>query len=241
MMMKAPRAASDNLPVEGAAPSLDRRDAMAQLPAAHRRGAEGQGRARRFLDLFLHQLPAHYPLRARLGREISQDQGLVVIGVHAPEFAFEKYAGNVEKAIADLKIAYPVALDNDYAIWRAFNNQYWPAHYFIDAQGRIRHHHFGEGDVRRVRARHPAAARRSRPQDGARPGQGRGQRRRGRRGRRRRKIARRPISATNAPRTSCRPAARCKTWHTTTRRVSRGSMNGASPATGRSTPSRRPC
>jgi cytochrome c biogenesis protein CcdA/thiol-disulfide isomerase/thioredoxin len=73
-------------------------------------------------------------------------QGLVVIGVHAPEFAFEKDLGNVRKAVADLGITYPVALDNDYAIWRAFGNQYWPAHYFIDTQGRIRHHHFGEGE-----------------------------------------------------------------------------------------------
>ncbi len=75
-----------------------------------------------------------------------QDHGLVVIGVHAPEFAFEKDAGNVRRAVADLKITYPVALDNDYAIWQAFNNQYWPAHYFIDAGGRIRAHHFGEGN-----------------------------------------------------------------------------------------------
>jgi cytochrome c biogenesis protein CcdA/thiol-disulfide isomerase/thioredoxin len=75
-----------------------------------------------------------------------KDQGLVVIGVHAPEFAFEKSIKNVRAAVADLKIDYPVAIDNDYAIWRAFNNQYWPAHYFIDAEGRIRHHHFGEGD-----------------------------------------------------------------------------------------------
>ena len=73
-------------------------------------------------------------------------QGLVVIGVHAPEFAFEKDLGNVRKAVADLGIGYPVAVDNGYAIWRAFGNQYWPAHYFIDAQGRIRHHHFGEGE-----------------------------------------------------------------------------------------------
>ena len=75
-----------------------------------------------------------------------RDQGLVVIGVHAPEFAFEKNAANVTRAVHDLGITYPVALDNDYAIWSAFNNQYWPAHYFIDAQGRIRGHHFGEGD-----------------------------------------------------------------------------------------------
>ena len=72
--------------------------------------------------------------------------GLVVIGVHAPEFAFEREPANVRKAVADLGIHYPVALDNDYAIWRAFQNNYWPAHYFIDAQGRIRAHHFGEGD-----------------------------------------------------------------------------------------------
>jgi cytochrome c biogenesis protein CcdA/thiol-disulfide isomerase/thioredoxin len=74
-----------------------------------------------------------------------KDHGLVVIGVHAPEFAFEKDPGNVRRAVADLKITYPVALDNDYAIWQAFNNQYWPAHYFIDANGKIRGHHFGEG------------------------------------------------------------------------------------------------
>lgn len=75
-----------------------------------------------------------------------KDHGLVVIGVHAPEFAFEKDPNNVRRAVADLKITYPVALDNDYAIWQAFNNQYWPAHYFIDASGRIRAHHFGEGN-----------------------------------------------------------------------------------------------
>jgi cytochrome c biogenesis protein CcdA/thiol-disulfide isomerase/thioredoxin len=75
-----------------------------------------------------------------------KDQGLVVIGVHAPEFAFEKNVDNVKKAIADLGITYPVAIDNNYAIWRAFDNEYWPAHYFIDAQGQVRHHHFGEGD-----------------------------------------------------------------------------------------------
>jgi thiol-disulfide isomerase/thioredoxin len=73
-------------------------------------------------------------------------QGLVVIGVHAPEFAFEKNIANVKAALADLQVHYPVAIDNNYAIWRAFGNQYWPAHYFADAQGRIRHHHFGEGE-----------------------------------------------------------------------------------------------
>ncbi|HXS03829.1 MAG TPA: cytochrome c biogenesis protein DipZ [Rhodanobacter sp.] len=75
-----------------------------------------------------------------------KDHGLVIIGVHAPEFAFEKNPDNVAKAVKDLGVDYPVALDNDYAIWKGFNNEYWPAHYFIDAQGRIRSHHFGEGN-----------------------------------------------------------------------------------------------
>jgi hypothetical protein len=70
----------------------------------------------------------------------------VVIGVHAPEFAFEKDADNVRRAVKQLGITYPVVLDNDYAIWQAFNNQFWPAHYFIDANGHIRAHHFGEGE-----------------------------------------------------------------------------------------------
>lgn len=72
-------------------------------------------------------------------------QGLVIVGVHAPEFAFEKDPRNVEQAIRDLGITYPVAMDNDYAIWNAYQNEYWPAHYLIDARGTIRHQHFGEG------------------------------------------------------------------------------------------------
>jgi cytochrome c biogenesis protein CcdA/thiol-disulfide isomerase/thioredoxin len=75
-----------------------------------------------------------------------KDSGLVVIGVHTPEFAFEKERGNVDKAVRDLKISYPVAIDSGYKIWQAFNNEYWPAHYFIDGKGRIRYHHFGEGE-----------------------------------------------------------------------------------------------
>jgi thiol-disulfide isomerase/thioredoxin len=75
-----------------------------------------------------------------------KDAGLVVIGVHTPEFAFEKDQANVEKAVRDLKVNYPVAIDSDHKIWQAFNNEYWPAHYFIDGKGRIRYHHFGEGE-----------------------------------------------------------------------------------------------
>jgi len=75
-----------------------------------------------------------------------KEGGLVVIGVHTPEFAFEKERANVEKAVRDLRISYPVAIDSEYKIWQAFNNEYWPAHYFIDGKGRIRYHHFGEGE-----------------------------------------------------------------------------------------------
>jgi len=74
-----------------------------------------------------------------------KDHGLVVIGVHSPEFAFEKDPANVSAAVKRLGVTYPVALDSDYAVWQGFNNEYWPADYFIDAQGRIRHHYFGEG------------------------------------------------------------------------------------------------
>ncbi len=74
-----------------------------------------------------------------------KDAGLVIIGVHTPEFPFEKDEANVRKAVRDLGVTYPVAMDNDYRIWRNFNNNYWPAHYFIDATGKVRYHHYGEG------------------------------------------------------------------------------------------------
>jgi len=77
-----------------------------------------------------------------------RDDGLVVIGVHSPEFAFEKDQTNVENAVRDLKITYPVAIDSGYRIWQALNNEYWPADYLVDGKGRIRYHHFGEGDYR---------------------------------------------------------------------------------------------
>jgi thiol-disulfide isomerase/thioredoxin len=78
-----------------------------------------------------------------------RDQGLVVIGVSTPEFEFEHTLDNVRRAVKDMGITYPVAVDNDYAIWRAFDNNYWPALYFVDVKGHIRHHHFGEGDYDR--------------------------------------------------------------------------------------------
>jgi hypothetical protein len=75
--------------------------------------------------------------------------GLVVIGVHTPEFPFEHNVDNVRRALQQLKVTYPVVIDNDYAIWRAFDNQYWPALYFIDARGRVKQHQFGEGEYER--------------------------------------------------------------------------------------------
>jgi thiol-disulfide isomerase/thioredoxin len=75
-----------------------------------------------------------------------KDSGLVVLGVHSPEFQFEQDLPNVQRAVKKFDITYPVALDSNYAIWNAFHNQYWPAHYFIDAKGHVRHAHFGEGD-----------------------------------------------------------------------------------------------
>jgi thiol-disulfide isomerase/thioredoxin len=82
----------------------------------------------------------------RAWAEKYKDQGLVVIGVHAPEFDFEKNVDNVRWAAKDMRVGYPIVIDNNHAIWRAFSNQYWPALYFVDAQGRIRHQQFGEGE-----------------------------------------------------------------------------------------------
>jgi len=72
------------------------------------------------------------------------DRGLVVVGVHAPEFGFEHDLANVRRAVSDLDVPYPVVIDNDFAIWRAFGNHYWPAAYLVDGTGRVRYHHFGE-------------------------------------------------------------------------------------------------
>jgi thiol-disulfide isomerase/thioredoxin len=82
----------------------------------------------------------------RVWAERYRDHGLVVIGVHSPEFGFEHNIDNVRQAAKAMAIDYPIAIDNDYAIWRAFDNEFWPALYFIDAKGRSRHNKFGEGD-----------------------------------------------------------------------------------------------
>ena len=75
-----------------------------------------------------------------------KEQGLVVIGVHTPEFSFEEDVDNVRKAAQERGVTYPIAIDNNRAIWSGFGNHYWPALYFVDATGRVRDHHFGEGN-----------------------------------------------------------------------------------------------
>jgi thiol-disulfide isomerase/thioredoxin len=82
----------------------------------------------------------------RAWAEKYKDHGLVVIGVHTPEFSFEHNVDNIRWALRDMRISYPVAIDSDYGIWNAFHNEYWPALYFVDARGKIRHHQFGEGE-----------------------------------------------------------------------------------------------
>ena len=137
--------ADDALPVEGALPSLSGAAQWLNSPPLTPDALKGKVVLVDFWTYSCINCLRSIPY-VRAWAEKYKDQGLVVIGVHAPEFAFEKNIDNVKRAVAGLRIDYPVAIDNDYAIWRAFNNEYWPADYFIDAQGRIRHHFFGEGD-----------------------------------------------------------------------------------------------
>ncbi len=144
MMMSAAKPAG-NLPVEGEIPSFAGATLWLNSPPLTPQSLRGKVVVVDFWTYSCINCLRALPY-VESWYEKYKDHGLVVIGVHAPEFAFEKDPNNVRRAVADLKITYPVALDNDYAIWQAFNNQYWPAHYFIDATGHIRAHHFGEGN-----------------------------------------------------------------------------------------------
>jgi cytochrome c biogenesis protein CcdA/thiol-disulfide isomerase/thioredoxin len=144
MMMSAAKTSAD-LPIEGQIPSFAGATLWLNSPPLTPEALHGKVVVIDFWTYSCINCLRALPY-VKSWYEKYKDHGLVVIGVHAPEFAFEKDPGNVRRAVADLKITYPVALDNDYAIWQAFNNQYWPAHYFIDATGRIRAHHFGEGN-----------------------------------------------------------------------------------------------
>ncbi|TPM28294.1 cytochrome c biogenesis protein DipZ [Mesorhizobium sp. B2-3-4] len=137
--------AAVDLPVEGAMPALDGAVEWINSPPLTAEALKGKVVLVDFWTYSCINCLRSIPY-VKAWAEKYRDQGLVVIGVHSPEFAFEKVPANVRKAVSDLNVGYPVAIDNDYAIWRAFRNEYWPAHYFIDARGQIRHHHFGEGD-----------------------------------------------------------------------------------------------
>jgi hypothetical protein len=136
--------ATGQLPIEGELPSLDRATEWFNSEPLTPAGLRGNVVLIDFGTYtcinWLRTLPY-----VRAWAEKYKAQGLVVISVHTPEFAFEQNIDNVRRAVQDLRIEHPIAIDNDYAIWTAFNNHYWPALYFVDAQGRIRHHHFGEG------------------------------------------------------------------------------------------------
>jgi thiol-disulfide isomerase/thioredoxin len=131
-------------PVEGEMPSLDGATTWLNSPPL---SAADLGGKVVLIDFWtytcinwLRTLPY-----VRAWAEKYKEQGLVVIGVGTPEFEFEHTVENVRRSVKAMGITYPIAIDNDYAIWRAFNNNYWPALYFVDAKGHIRHHHFGEG------------------------------------------------------------------------------------------------
>jgi thiol-disulfide isomerase/thioredoxin len=139
------RTAAVQLPIEGELPSLGAATGWLNSPPLTAAGLRGKVVLIDFWTYtcinWLRTLPY-----VRAWAEKYKDQGLVVIGVHSPEFAFEHNVANVRRAAKDMRVDYPIAIDNDYAIWRAFKNEYWPALYFVDAQGHIRHHYFGEGE-----------------------------------------------------------------------------------------------
>ncbi|RLK51873.1 cytochrome c biogenesis protein CcdA [Stenotrophomonas rhizophila] len=144
-MMSTAGAPGQPLPVEGTLPSLAGATGWLNSPPLDAQALRGKVVLVDFWTYSCINCLRAMPY-VREWAERYRDHGLVVIGVHAPEFAFERNLPNVQRAVKDLKVTYPVAIDNDFAIWRGFNNKYWPAHYFIDAQGRIRAHHFGEGN-----------------------------------------------------------------------------------------------
>ncbi len=143
--VKTVAVAGSNLPIEGTMPELNGATGWLNSPPLTRQALRGKVV---LVDFWTYScincLRALPYIRAWAAKY--KDHRLVVLGVHAPEFAFEKDPANVKKAVENLGVTYPVALDSNLAIWQAFHNEYWPAHYFVDAKGRIRAHHFGEGE-----------------------------------------------------------------------------------------------
>jgi thiol-disulfide isomerase/thioredoxin len=133
------------LPIDGELPSLDGATTWLNSPPLTPTGLRGKVVLVQFWTYTCINWLRTAPY-IRAWAEKYNDQGLVVIGVSTPEFEFERSLDNVRRSVGDMGMTYPVAVDNDYAVWRAFDNNYWPALYFVDAKGRIRHHRFGEGD-----------------------------------------------------------------------------------------------
>jgi cytochrome c biogenesis protein CcdA/thiol-disulfide isomerase/thioredoxin len=145
VMMSAAQAREEPLPLEGTMPPLDGAIQWLNSPPLTRDGLRGKVVMIDFWTYSCINCLRAIPY-VEAWSEKYKNSGLVVIGVHTPEFAFERDKDNVSKAVQGLKLTYPIAVDSNRTIWNAFRNSYWPAHYFIDRQGRIRHHHFGEGD-----------------------------------------------------------------------------------------------
>jgi thiol-disulfide isomerase/thioredoxin len=143
-MAEATKPAAPSLPVEGPLPSLQGANEWLNGPPLTREALRGKVVVVEFWTytcINWRRTLSH----VRAWSEKYRDRGLVVIGVHTPEFSFERDIDNVRRATSEMMIGYPIAIDNDFAIWRAFRNAYWPATYIIDGQGQIRHHKFGEG------------------------------------------------------------------------------------------------
>ncbi len=140
--------AAVHLPVEGNLPSLDGANEWLNSPPLTPAKLRGKVVLVNFWTYTCINWLRTFPY-VRAWAEKYRDHGMVLIGVHTPEFTIERNVENVRQALKTRMIDYPVAIDNDYAIWGAFNNHYWPALYFVDAQGHIRHHQWGEGDYER--------------------------------------------------------------------------------------------
>jgi thiol-disulfide isomerase/thioredoxin len=142
--VRGPGRAAGRRPVEGRMPSLEGATGWLHSPPLTTEGLRGRVVAVDFWTYTCINWLRTVPY-IRAWAQAYRDAGLVVIGVHIPEFSFERDANNVRRAIHDRQITYPVAVDSDYGIWTAFANMYWPALYLVDAEGHIRYHHFGEG------------------------------------------------------------------------------------------------
>src|SRR4051794_9511691 len=136
------------LPVEGELPELNGANAWLNSEPLKAAGVRGKDVLVEFCTYSCVNWLRTVPY-VRAWDERDRGDGLVVIGAHTPEFEFEHDVEKIRSALEEMGVVYPVAVDNDYAVWRAFDNAYWPALYFVDAEGRIRHHRFGEEDYER--------------------------------------------------------------------------------------------